>query len=71
MDASHADSRTCGSLPPESIRYEARSKGISGINSAAMRGFPEGWNMLPLFSPPSTPEYNEACEACIEAHVTY
>ena len=35
----------------------------SGFISQAMQDFLGAWEVLPLFSPPRTPEYNGACEA--------
>ena len=40
-----------------------KSDNGSGFISAAMRGFLDGWQVRPLFSPPYTPEYNGAIEA--------
>jgi transposase InsO family protein len=48
-----------------------KSDNGSGFISAAMRGFLERWEVLPLFSPPRTPEYNGACEAGIGALKTW
>ena len=40
-----------------------KSDNGSGFISAAMRGFLDGWQVRPLFSPPYTPEYNGSIEA--------
>jgi transposase InsO family protein len=40
-----------------------KSDNGSGFISAAMRGFLDGWQVRPLFSPPYTPEYNGTIEA--------
>lgn len=40
-----------------------KSDNGSGFISAEMRRFLSSWQVLPLYSPPRTPEYNGACEA--------
>jgi transposase InsO family protein len=40
-----------------------KSDNGSGFIAAAMRSFLDRWQVLPLFSPPRTPEYNGAIEA--------
>jgi transposase InsO family protein len=40
-----------------------KSDNGSGFISEAMRGFLDRWQVLPLFSPPYTPEYNGSIEA--------
>jgi len=40
-----------------------KSDNGSGFIAAAMRGFLDRWQVLPLYSPPRTPEYNGSVEA--------